>query len=160
MREINNPFVDHEGYHCFGCDPNNRFGLKMRFIEEEERVVSHWEPTASYQGFTDVLHGGIQATLMDELASWYVFVKLKTSGMTERLEVRFNTPVYISGGTVTVTAELVDQERRKARVRLAVYQGDGEAKSEGECIYTIFPEPLARRKLNYPGYEAFLPSEH
>lgn len=157
MREIRNPFVNHDGYHCFGCDPNNPIGLKMRFVEEEERVLCYWEPSGDYQGFTDVLHGGIQATLMDELASWYIFVKLKTSGMTESLSVRYLSPVQTNGGTVTVTAELEKEEKRKAHILLKLYQGEGACKSEGRCTYTIFPEALARRKLNYPGHEAFLP---
>ena len=39
-----------------------------------------------FAGFHDILHGGIQATMMDEIASWVVLVKLDTSGVTYPLE--------------------------------------------------------------------------
>lgn len=160
MRNITNPYVDSPGYNCFGCSPSNPLGLAMSFFEEGSRVLSHWEPKASYQGFSDVLHGGIQATLMDELASWYVMVKMKTSGMTEGMEIRYHKPVYTTGGTVTLSSELEESEKRRARIRVRLFQGsEGEPKSEGVCTYTIFPEKLARKKLHYPGYEAFFPEE-
>jgi len=65
------------GYQCFGCAPHNHNGLQMSFAEDGEYVVSEWEPKDYFQGYYNVLHGGIQATLMDEIASWLVQIKLK-----------------------------------------------------------------------------------
>lgn len=129
----------------------------MSFYEDENKVLSFWEPREDYQGFTNVLHGGIQATLMDELASWYIFVKVRTSGMTEGMKVSYHHPVYINGGSITLTAELQERKKRRVEILVRLHQGDGEEpKSEGLCTYAVFPEPLARKKLHYPGYEAFL----
>ena len=76
------------GYRCFGCDPNNENGLRMTFIEDGEDILCRWKPTQSHQGWINTLHGGIQATLIDETAGWVVFRKLNTSGMTVKMEVR------------------------------------------------------------------------
>ncbi len=157
MRELKNPFLDHSGYNCFGCNPGNPIGLRMSFYEHEDQVLSFWEPRDDYQGFSEVLHGGIQATLMDELASWFIFVKLRTSGMTEAMSLSYHHPVYTSGGRITLAAELKEERKRRAEILVRLYQGEEEApKSEGLCTYAIFPEPLARKKLHYPGYEAFI----
>lgn len=157
MRQLKNPFLQSPEYNCFGCDPGNPLGLRMSFYENERQVLSFWEPRNEYQGFTHVLHGGIQATLMDELASWYIFVKLRTSGMTEEMKVSYDHPVYTNGGRITLTGELHEMRKRRADILVRLYQGEEEEpKSEGICTYAVFPEALARKKLHYPGYEAFV----
>jgi acyl-coenzyme A thioesterase PaaI-like protein len=48
----------------------------MTFFDDGEGIVSNWGPKEGYQGYDKVLHGGIQATLIDEIASWVVYVRL------------------------------------------------------------------------------------
>ena len=60
-----------DGYHCYGCDPNSPQGLRMEFYENGDEIVSVWHPRPEYQGWVNTLHGGIQATLADEISSCY-----------------------------------------------------------------------------------------
>ena len=80
--EMYNAYADLEGYNCFGCSPGNPYGLKCRFVDEGEYVTCHWQPSENYQGFFHILHGGIQATLIDEIASWAIFSREATAGVT------------------------------------------------------------------------------
>ena len=66
-----------DGYHCYGCDPNSPQGLRMEFYENGDEIVSVWHPRPEYQGWVNTLHGGIQATLADEISSWVVFRKFQ-----------------------------------------------------------------------------------
>ena len=59
---------------------NNPLGLHMEFFEDGDDIVAFWKPQGTYQGWLRTLHGGIQTTLMDELAGWVVLRKLQTSG--------------------------------------------------------------------------------
>lgn len=93
MRKIRNPFIGKEGYNCFGCSPDNPFGLHMEFYEDGDDVVSYWHPHDHFQGWTGVMHGGILATMIDETAGWVVMRKLQTSGMTSRLNLKYLYPV-------------------------------------------------------------------
>ena len=34
MKRIVNPWVDVEGYGCFGCAPHNESGLRLEFFED------------------------------------------------------------------------------------------------------------------------------
>ena len=70
MEKIINPWEGMEGYFCFGCAPNNESGLKMEFYEDGDEIVSKWVPEARFQGWLNTLHGGIQATLLDEICAW------------------------------------------------------------------------------------------
>ena len=93
MKAISNPYVGREGYHCFACSPDSEIGLRMRFHKDGEDVVCRWQPRQELEGYTGVLHGGIQTTLMDEIASWWVFVNRGTAGATAHLDVDFRRPV-------------------------------------------------------------------
>ena len=154
MTELRNPFIGINGYECFGCAPDNHAGLRMRFFEDGNEIVSQWDPQEHFQGYNQVLHGGIQATLMDELASWIVFVKLKTAGVTQSMEITYQKPSYTNGGPIIVRGALESQEKRRAKIRCRLYQND-VASSEALCVYALYPERMARERLHYPGIEAF-----
>lgn len=154
-RSIHNPFRGMEGYNCFGCCPDNASGLRMQFEVEGEEVVSRWNPDSRFQGFTGVLHGGVQATLMDELASWYVFVKMGTAGVTARMEVTYHKPVLINKGPLILRARLAEEKRRLAVIKVTLADHDGILCSEGLMEYFIFPPEKARKELLYPGQEFF-----
>ncbi len=92
---IRNPYTTQEGHNCFACSPNNHLGLKMQFFEEREYVISEWQPSDQFAGYKNVLHGGIQATVLDEIASWCVQIKLKTAGVTANMNLRYKKPVLV-----------------------------------------------------------------
>jgi acyl-coenzyme A thioesterase PaaI-like protein len=150
VRRIRNPFVALPGYACFGCSPDNDHGLKMRFSEDGEDIVCEWRPEDHFAGYGSILHGGIQATLHDEIASWVVFVKLATAGFTERLEIDYRNPVRIDSGAVTLRSRLEKTEGNKAFIRTSLYDGKGKLGSESLAIYFTLPQHIARRKLSFP----------
>lgn len=160
MKKINNPFAKAASkgeYNCFGCSPGNEHGLQLRFWEDGDEVVARWQPQKAYEGWIGVLHGGIQATLMDEAAAWLVFVQLKTSGVTTALNVSYLKPAYILKGEITIRARLLSMEKRLATIECTLFDGAGEACAKAEATYFCFPEKIARAKYNYPGAEAFIP---
>jgi acyl-coenzyme A thioesterase PaaI-like protein len=154
-RPINNPFTQIEEYNCFGCSPKNPKGLHMTFYEDGEEVVSEWEPRAHFQGYGNVLHGGVISTLMDEIASWYIFSKLKTAGVTYQLQCRFLSPVYTNKGVITLRARLKAQNRRKTDIDVKLYDHENNLCAEGDIGYFVFPEKWATEKLYYPDFDSF-----
>jgi uncharacterized protein (TIGR00369 family) len=121
MRKIKNPWLQKEGYHCFGCCPDNPAGVHMEFFEDGDEVVCFWLPQAHFQGWVDTLHGGIQSTLIDEIASWVVFRKLQTTGVTNKLEVKFMKPIMTTENQITLRARLVEMKRQVAFIEVKVY---------------------------------------
>ncbi|MFO8235163.1 MAG: PaaI family thioesterase [Bacteroidales bacterium] len=155
MKKLKNPFIELEDFNCFGCAPGNRHGLKLEFYEDGEYLITEWEPDVSFQGYGNILHGGIQTTLMDELASWVVYVKVKTGGVTASLDVKFKKSVFVNKGKVKVRAKLVSTDRKFAYIHAELMDNEDKICSEGNLKYFIFPEKVAREKLYYPGYQAF-----
>jgi acyl-coenzyme A thioesterase PaaI-like protein len=155
MIRLKNPYALEVGYNCFGCSPGNPIGLQMEFFEDGDEVICNWVPDGNYAGFHDILHGGIQATMLDEIASWVVLIKLDTSGVTSRLNIRYRNPVHISQGGVVLRAKLLKQRRSIATIEMKLMDGDGKVCSEGTADYFIFPRERAVSEFHYPGKEAF-----
>lgn len=154
--KIKNPFHKLEGYNCFGCSPDNEMGLRMHFRMEGDEVLCDWEPENHLQGWVGVLHGGIQATLMDEIASWYVFVKLQTAGVTSKMEVKLIRPVKMDKAPFRLRAQLHEMKRNVAIIRVGLYMSDGLLGAEAMMHYFTYPQHIAQEKLFYPGIEHFI----
>lgn len=155
MKKIINPYTQLEGYNCFGCSSKNTLGLQMEFFLDGEFVKSKWKPKKHLAGYGDILHGGIQSTIHDEIASWVVYTIVKTAGVTANLNVKYRNPLHISKGEINVRAKLIEANRKFATIHTELFDSSGELCSEAEVKYFIFPQEIAMRKFNYPGIEAF-----
>ncbi|MCB2219322.1 MAG: PaaI family thioesterase [Bacteroidetes bacterium] len=154
-KKIRNPYTSLDGYNCFGCSPNNMFGLQLQFYEEADFVKADWVPNPNFAGYKNILHGGIQATLLDEIASWAVQVKLRTAGVTANIDLRYRKPVYVDKGPVLLKAYIEKVNKRIAFVKTQLMNREGEVCCEGTVKYFIFPEEVAREKLYYPEFGKF-----
>ena len=144
MKRIINPWAGEPTYHCYGCDPNNEAGLKMEFFEDGDDIVCHWHPRIEFESWRNTLHGGIQSALIDEIASWVVFRKFQTSGVTSRLEVQYKKPVALNQDHITLRARVVRQRRQVIDIEVELFNAEGELCSQGLCIYFLMPKERAR----------------
>jgi acyl-coenzyme A thioesterase PaaI-like protein len=127
----------------------------LTFKDEGEWITTEWTPSVDFQGYYNVLHGGIQASLLDEIACWVVNVQAKCAGVTVALNMKYRSVVYVDAGSIKIRAKLIEQNSRQAKVLAELYTADGKIGSEAEVIYMKFSDKLAKEKLNWPGYEAF-----
>ena len=144
MKRIINPWAGEPTYHCYGCDPDNEAGLKMEFFEDGDDIVCHWHPRIEFESWRNTLHGGIQSALIDEIASWVVFRKFQTSGVTSRLEVQYKKPVALNQDHITLRARVVRQRRQVIDIEVELFNAEGELCSQGLCIYFLMPKERAR----------------
>ncbi|HRW96321.1 MAG TPA: PaaI family thioesterase [Bacteroidales bacterium] len=154
-RLIRNPFVKFTGYNCFGCSPNNPAGLKLTFQEEGDNIIAIWTPKDHFQGYHNLLHGGIQATLMDEIASWFIYVKMKTAGVTSKLEVKYKKPVYTNRGAIKLTARLISHRHNLVNIAVDLTDNEGKLCATGTVQYFTFSEKLAKKQFYYPNPDEF-----
>ncbi len=155
QRKILNPYTKLEGYNCFGCSPDNHHGLQMKFIEEGDYIVSHWSPKNHLQGFHNILHGGVQATLIDEISSWFVQIKYKTSGVTSNLKVRYLKPVATNKGDISLRAELISKRRNLIDIKVELRDADNQLCAVGETTFFSLPVEKAKHDLFFPDYDEF-----
>ncbi len=153
MKKIINPFDNY----CIGCSSNNTEGLQMtfQFDEENQIVISEWKPRDKFQGYPNVLHGGIQSLMIDEIAAWSIYIFLETAGVTKKLSVSFQNPVFLSNGTITLKCKLISSEKKSAILSVELFDGLGKLCTIGEAEYFIYPKSIAVKKFHYPGLDAF-----
>ena len=106
-------------------------------------------------GIFHVLHGGIQATLIDEIASWAIFSHEKTAGVTTDMQVKYRKPVRTDGGEIWLRAKVTEVRKRLVTARVELFNEKNELATEADVVYMVYPEELAKRKLDWPGVEAF-----
>ena len=76
---------------CFACGSENPNGLKLQFRREGEIYVTTFIADQAFQGYQNIVHGGIVATLLDEVMARYVWEQYGPSA-TAKLEVRYRRP--------------------------------------------------------------------
>jgi len=101
------------------------------------------------------LHGGIQATLLDELASWVVQTRCKTVGVTSSIEVIYRRPVLISDGEITLCGRIKEAGTRMAIVETELLGNDGKLCASAVVKYFLFNAEKAASEYFYPGADAF-----
>lgn len=151
MKKIRNPWIGltDKGYNCFACAPTNPYGLKMEFYEDGDDIVSFWNPGKNYQGWLDTLHGGIQATLLDEIGGWIIARKFQTSGMTTNLNVKYKKPVPTGDGIeIEVRARVKEVKRMFVFIEAAISY-NGEICSSAEMTYYTFPKDVAEKDFMF-----------
>lgn len=156
-RKISNPYLKsgRKDYNCFGCSPNNDKGLQLKFELEGDEVVAVWNLQRWAEGFRNILHGGIQAALLDELCSWVVQAVCKTVGVTTSMEISYRRAVLISDGEIILRARLIEQNSRMAFVEGRLLTKDGTVCATAKCKFFIFPIEKAMAEYDYPGGDAF-----
>lgn len=143
-KRIINPWSGHPKYNCFGCAPNNPFGLHMEFYEDGDYIVSYWQPERNYQGWVDTMHGGVLSTLIDETCGWVVTRKMQTSGFTTSLNVKFRKAVSTNEPRLTIRANIVKQMRNILFIHAEILNSEGELCVEGETTYFLMNQEKAR----------------
>ena len=121
----------------------------MRFFEDGDDIVSIWRPTQNHQSWLNTLHGGIQAVLLDEVCGWVVFHKLKTAGVTAKMEMRYHKPVSTLQDYIKLRAYLKEMRRNVAIVVGELYSAEGELLCEWTCTYFTFPQDKAKETMGY-----------
>lgn len=97
---------------CFACGAHNPIGLRLTFSEDGETIVSTFVADRVYQGYEGVVHGGIIATVLDEVMARYVWMKHGPAA-TAKLAVRYREPAP-TGQAIELCGWII-AERRNGR---------------------------------------------
>lgn len=141
----------HGGVRLLRLRPAQCLGSENGVLRGGDYIVSRWLPRAEYEGWVDTLHGGIQAALADEIASWVVFRKLQTAGVTSRLEMRYHRPILVSQGEIELRARIVSRRRNLVGVGVEILDCEGRTATEAEVVYFVFSEKVARERMHFCG---------
>ena len=112
---------------CFVCGESNASGLKLRFETDGQVVLARFVPREDHIGFKGTNHGGIIATVLDEIMVWACAVATKRFGYCAELNVRFASPLR-PGQEVFASAELTSNRRNK------IFEAKSELRDAGGTV--------------------------
>ena len=124
---------------CFICGLENPVGLKLRIYEVEPgRVESTFTAPEHFQGYPGVLHGGIIATIIDEISGRALLgsVDHPRFMFTAKLEVKYRKNVPIGPRHLEVPRLARPHPRRRP--------GRHRELARGPCRRRLAPDRLVR----------------
>lgn len=120
---------------CFVCGEANPLGLNLRFETDGRLVRTRFTPRTEHNGFRNIVHGGVIATVLDEILSWACAVHARRFSFCAELNVRYLSPMP-TGGEVVLTAEVVnDRKGRLFEARGTAQDATGQTFAEASGKY-------------------------
>ena len=142
------PHLFGETQPCFGCGPTHPTGFQLRFAREGDAVVTRFVPGLAYQGPPGIMHGGLVATLADEIAAWAIVALLGKFGFTARFEGKLRAPVRV-GVEVEGRGRIEREGARLVGVNVELSQRDVRVFS-GAFTFVLLDAPGAEKLLEGP----------
>ncbi len=123
--------------HCFVCGEENLNGLKAIFHYDGHQAVTEVTADDRFEGYRGIYHGGIIATLLDEVMIKALLAE-DVFAVTAEITVKFKRPVR--------TGDRIRFVGRKTAGKGRLYLTDGEALGDdGEVFATATAKYLKAR---------------
>lgn len=118
--------------YCFVCGDKNKIGLKVAFFFDEGKAKAKYTPTREFEGYKDILHGGILSTLLDEVMI-YSIIAQGIFTVTIQMEVKFKNPAKI-GETLFLEGQITEDKGKILFTEGKIFKQDGTiiAESKGK----------------------------
>ena len=115
---------------CFVCGESNPVGLKLRFETDGRLVQTRFTPLPQHVGFKQTIHGGLIATLLDEIMVWACAVQTRRFAFCAELNVRFLNPVR-PNEELTAIGELASNRRDK------LFEAKAELRNQAGLVLAV-----------------------
>ena len=126
--------------HCFVCGLENGNGLQLSFYQDgPERVVCNYTVPEHFQGYPDIVHGGIVAAMLDEVLGHVFMLKDPERFMfTGKLTTRYRHPVPV-GQPLRLVGMVVKDNKRLAESKAELYGPDDKLLAEAHGLLVPLP---------------------
>jgi acyl-coenzyme A thioesterase PaaI-like protein len=122
--------------------------LRIRFNASPDGAVSaEWTPTAEWEGFEGIIHGGIISTVLDEAMSKAV-AAAQNRALTGELRVRFRSHVE-SGNAYRIRGWITERKKRLLKTEAALTTPDGKERAHAWAVFVVLPK--TRDSVMMPG---------
>jgi acyl-coenzyme A thioesterase PaaI-like protein len=124
---------------CFVCGRDNASGLRIQFTTGSAgTAAADWTPSAAWEGFQGIVHGGIVATVLDEAMSKAV-AATRCPALTAELRVRYRH--YVSTGeALHVRGWIVKRAKRLITTEAILAAADGTERAHAWASFLTLPD--------------------
>jgi acyl-coenzyme A thioesterase PaaI-like protein len=129
---------------CFICGLENPVGLQLKIYEVKPGVIqSTYTAPDHFQSYPGILHGGIVATILDEISGRSQMGDPSASRFmfTAKLEIKYRKNVPI-GKPLKIVGKAGKVRGRMAEAWAGIYDEDGNLLAEGNSILVDIPTKM------------------
>ncbi len=138
-------FADHN---CFACGDTNAIGMHLHIELGDGTATTTWTPGPDFVGWEDKVHGGLLATLLDEVMAWAPS-SYDSWAVTAEMNIRYRSPAN-PGETLTAHGRVTQRRRRIYHVHGEVRGADGRMIAEADGRFLgASPTQKSRLKERY-----------
>jgi acyl-coenzyme A thioesterase PaaI-like protein len=132
-------------HNCFGCSPSNPSGLQMKFFADGDKVFSNVMIPDHLCGWSNIAHGGVITTILDEIMSWAALHFLKRITMTKSMQIEFIKPVYIHRQLRAEGSVLEVSGKHDAVMEGILFSDNTVVCARSTARFSIFSPKVAKR---------------
>jgi len=148
------PLPNRTDHKCFGCGPANAHGLQMQFYARGETVASWITVPPHLCGWSNLVHGGILFTALDEIMGRAMIYLLQRFVLTKSITVDYLKPVPI-GQEFKVEGKILEvRSEREAAAEGIITNAEGAIFTRATGLWATFT-PESARKLGVADEETF-----
>ena len=118
---------------CFVCGDKNPIGLNVPFYVKDDEVVAEYTAGRHFEGYRDILHGGILSALLDEVMIRAVLA-LEIYCVTSEIRVKFRKMVK-TGDKLSLVGRLVEDKGRILTAEGKITNQHNQVVAEGEATF-------------------------
>jgi acyl-coenzyme A thioesterase PaaI-like protein len=142
---------------CFACGLENQFGLQLEMYADPETggVVCDYTIPKRFEGYPGIAHGGIVASLLDEVISRVYMVGDHNRFMfTAKLTSRFRKHVPIEQ-PLHMTGSFIKDRGRTAEAEAKIFGPAGDLLADGEGLLIARPGDMTPADLEELGWRVY-----
>ena len=138
-------FADH---HCFACGGQNPIGMHLEIELGHGTASTTWAAGSDFVGWEEKVHGGILATLLDEVMAWAPS-SYDSWAVTAEMRIRYRSPAN-PDEQLSARGWVTSRRRRIYEVSGEVRGADGRLIAEAEGRFLgASPAEKAQLKARY-----------
>jgi acyl-coenzyme A thioesterase PaaI-like protein len=128
-------------WHCFGCDPNHAKGLRLRFTAPApDSLNSEFTLSDDYTGVGSIVHGGIIATIFDDVMMWCLLRHRRRFFVTTEMTQQLLRPA-LAGQPLRVEARIAEEDGDRMVLEAALVPLDEPGRPLAQGAGTFVPLP-------------------
>jgi uncharacterized protein (TIGR00369 family) len=119
---------------CFCCGADNERGLHLAISYPEKGAAeSTLEVPTWFSGWKNMTHGGLLATLLDEIMA-HACIGVSQSAVTAEITVRYQKAVQ-TGSTIRIVGKVEEARGRVLTTRGWIYDAEGTVAAEATARF-------------------------
>ncbi|MGE5257356.1 MAG: PaaI family thioesterase [Hyphomicrobiales bacterium] len=123
----------------------NPSGLRMQFLTDGQAVYSRVRVPEHLCGWSNIVHGGVLSTILDEIMSWSAIHLLKRIALTQTMTVEFIKPVQVGSELEAQARVQGTNSQNDAATEGVIYDQKGDACARATAVFKVFSPAVARR---------------